>query len=131
MSKSSSKKRLKGECGDGNMVVIAGSWVPAGTGVTAPTGVIGAGFTVTQSASGVFNIAFTNPYKQRIAIVATAMTGGETSDFYAQTGDVTAADRDSGQIIRVRTMTGGTPTDMSGETTPRVEFVAVFSTRTI
>lgn len=129
MSKAVSRRLIQAETAGNEFVVVAGSWVPAGTGTTAPTGVLGAGFTVTQSASGVFNIAFANPYKQRISFVCTAMTGGETSDFYAQSGDPVAATASAGQTIRVRTMTGATPTNMSAETTPRVEFVAIFAKR--
>jgi hypothetical protein len=110
-------------------VIIAGSWVPAGTGVTAPTRVRGSGFTVTQSADGVFNIAFKNPYKERVSIVACAHVAGETTDIYCQTGDVTAATRAVGEVVRVRTMTGGTPTNISGDSDARVSFVAVYSKR--
>ncbi len=127
MSKAVSTKLVRAESGTGELVIVAGSFVPAGTGTTAPTGVVGAGFTVTQTASGVFLVAFAYPYKTCVSFVCTAHTGGETSDFYAQGGDLTAATADVGIIRGIRTMTGSTPTNMSGETTPLVSFVAVFS----
>jgi hypothetical protein len=127
MTRAAGTKLVRAEMGTGEQVLIAGSFAPAGTGTTAPTGVVGSGFTVTQTASGVFLVAFTTPYKTCISFVCTAHTGGETSDFYAQGGDLTAATATAGTIRGIRTMTGGTPTDMSGETTPLVSFVAVFS----
>jgi hypothetical protein len=127
MSRSPRRGRMAVENAGKEYVTIAGSWVPAGAGVTAPTGVVGTGFTVTQSADGVFDVAFTYPYKQRISMQATAMVAGETTDVYAQTGDVTAATASAGQVVRVRTMTGGTPTSIHGDTAPRVEFIAIFS----
>lgn len=127
MSKAVSTKLLRAESGTGELVVIAGSFVPAGTGTTAPTGVVGSGFTVTQTASGVFVVALANVYKTVVSFVCTARTGGETSDFYAQEGDHVAATGSVGAKFGIRTMTGGTPTNMSGETTPIVRFIAICS----
>lgn len=129
MSKAVGTKLVRAESGTGEIVMVTGGWVPAGTGTTAPTGVVGTGFTVAQSASGVFDITFTNPYLTLIHCGPSARTGGETSDFYAQPGDVTAATGSVGFVQRVRTMTGGTPTNMSGETAPYVSFVAFFAKR--
>lgn len=106
-------------------VIIAGSFVPAGTGVTAPTGARGSGFTVTQTASGVFVVALKNVYKETISFVVTADVAAETTDIYAQAGDVTVATRSVGEKRVIRTMTGGTPTNISGDSAPRVHFVWV------
>lgn len=104
-------------------VIIAGSFVPAGTGTTAPTGARGSGFTVTQTASGVFLVALKNVYKETISFVVTADVAAETTDIYAQAGDVTAPTRSVGEKRVIRTMTGGTPTNISGDAAPRVHFV--------
>lgn len=128
MSKSNNRNTGRVESSKG-LVFIAGSWVPAGTGTTAPTGVRGQGFTVTQSASGVFNVALRNPYKERVSFVCSAHVAGETTDVYAQSGDVTAATRSAGEVVRVRTMTGTTPTDISGDSDARVSFIACYRKR--
>lgn len=109
-------------------VVIAGSWVPAGTGTTAPTSVRGTGFTVVQSASGVFDVTFTAKYVQCDSFTASIQVAGETTDATTQTGDLTEATATVFEKHRVRTMTGGTPTDFSGDSQPRVSFVAIVRT---
>ncbi len=130
MSKASSRDPVSCEAGTyGDYVILAGSWVPAGIDATAPTGALGGGFTVTQSASGVFNIAFTNPYKTLVSFVPGVKVAAETTDATAQWGDVTAPTATAGHVVRLRTMTGGTPTDFSGDAAPVVSFVAVFARR--
>lgn len=109
----------------GEPVIIAGSFVPAGTGTTAPTGVRGSGFTVTQTASGVFLVALKNVYKETISFVPCVDVASETTDATVQAGDVTAATRSVGEKRVIRTMTGGTPTNFSGDAAPRVHFVWV------
>jgi hypothetical protein len=108
------------------LVVVAGSWVPAGTGTTAPTGVRGVGFTVVQSASGVFDVTFTNKYKECVSFVPSVQVAAETTDATVQAGDLTEATGSVYEVHRVRTMTGGTPTNFSGDAQARVGFVAVF-----
>lgn len=109
----------------GECTIIAGSFVPAGTGTTAPTGRRGSGFTVTQTASGVFLVALKQVYKETVSFVATADVAAETTDVYAQAGDVTVATRSVGEKRVIRTMTGGTPTDISGDAAARVHFIFV------
>jgi hypothetical protein len=124
MSKATSNKPVHteqvGEC-----TIIAGSFVPAGTGTTAPTGVRGSGFTVTQTASGVFLVALKNVYKETISFQATADVASETTDVYAQAGDVTVATATVGEKRVIRTMTAATPTNISGDSAPRVHFIWV------
>ncbi len=122
--KVSDKYPLRSEGRD--YVVLAGSFVPAGAGVTAPTGVRGKGFTVTQTADGVFAVAFTNPYMECVSFVCTARVAAETTDIYAQHGDITAATATAGEVHGIRTMTAGTPTSIHADADARVDFVAVF-----
>jgi hypothetical protein len=124
MSKATSGKPIHTEQ-TGEPFIIAGSFVPAGTGTTAPTGVRGSGFTVTQTASGVFLVALKNVYKETISFQATADVASETTDVYAQAGDVTAATALVGEKRVIRTMTAATPTNISGDSAPRVHFVWV------
>ena len=109
----------------GEVTFIAGSFVPAGTGTTTPTGVRGDGFTVTQTASGVFNVALARRYKETISFQCTADVAAETTDVYAQAGDVTAATASAGEQRVIRTMTGSTPTNISTDAAPRVHFIFV------
>jgi hypothetical protein len=109
-------------------VVIAGSWIPAGTGTTAPTTVRGTGFTVVQTASGVFDVTFTSKFVQCDSFVASIQVAGETTDATTQTGDLTEATGSVYEKHRIRTMTGGTPTDFSGDSQARVSFFAVMRT---
>lgn len=124
MSTSTSTRTLRTEQ-TSDPVLIAGSFVPAGTGTTAPTGVRGSGFTVTQTASGVFVVALARVYKETISFVVTADVAAETTDIYAQAGDVTAATRSVGEKRVIRTMTATTPTNISADAAPRVHFVWV------
>lgn len=121
LPKTTSTKPIHTEQGK-ECTTIYGSFVPAGTGVTTPTGVRGDGFTVTQTASGVFLVALARRYKETISFVVTADVASETTDAYAQAGDVTAATATAGEKRVIRTMTGGTPTDLSGDAAPRVHF---------
>jgi hypothetical protein len=127
MSRSPRRGRLAVENAGKEYVDVSGSWVPAGTGTTAPTGVVGTGFTVAQSADGVFDVTFTYPYKALISFVPSVCVAGETTDATVQWGDRTAATASVGMVIRVRTMTAGTPTDFSGDSAPLVSFNARFS----
>ena len=106
----------------GEPFLIAGSFVPAGTGTTAPTGVRGSGFTVTQTASGVFVVALKNVYKETISFVPGVDVAAETTDVYAQAGAVTVATRSVGEKRVIRTMTATTPTNISADAAPRVHF---------
>lgn len=111
-------------------VLIAGSFVPAGTGTTAPTGVRGDGFTVAQSASGVFDVTFADVYPECVSFIAGVTVNGETTDITVQTGDVTAATGTVGEVRRIRTMTAGTPTNISADGGARVHFVAIYNLKT-
>jgi hypothetical protein len=108
------------------LVVVAGSWVPAGTGTTTPTGVRGVGFTVAQSATGVFDVTLNTKYYECVSFVAAVQVGGETTDATVQTGDLTEATGSVFEVHRVRTMTGATPTNFSSDSQPRVSFIGVF-----
>lgn len=111
-------------------VIVAGSFKPAGTGTTAPTSVKGDGFTVAQSASGVFDVTFADAYADCLSFVCGVTVDGETTDVYAQGGDVTAATGAIGEVRRIRTMTGTTPTSIHADAGARVHFVAVYTLRT-
>ena len=107
----------------GDAVIVMGSFVPAGTGTTAPTGVRGKGFTVTQTASGVFLVALKDVFKETVSFVVTVDVAGETTDATSQAGDVTVATGAVGEKRVIRTMTAGTPTNFSADSAPRVHFM--------
>jgi hypothetical protein len=112
------------------VVLVTGNFKAAGTGTTAPTDVDGEGFTVAQTATGVFAVTFSDLYAKVLAFIPSVTVSGETTDLYAQPGDITAATGAVGEVRGIRTMTAGTPTSPHADAGHRIDFVALVALRT-
>lgn len=99
-------------------VVVHGLFKPAGTG--APTGLRGKGVkSVARTGAGLFTITLDDKYVELLGANITVGITGDATDLYAQIGDV---DLDA-KTIKLRLMTGATPTDLAANANNRVAFV--------
>lgn len=107
-----------------DVVVIHGSFAPAGTG--APTDLKGRGFTVVRDEAGKFTITFTKQYQHLLSAIATIQHVTDSTDFTAQFGVYTAASR----TLILKTLVGAVMTDITADANSRVHFSVAFQNTT-
>jgi hypothetical protein len=98
------------------------------TGTTAPSAVLGAGFTITKPAAGRYLISFTNAYPALVSFTCSLQKLNATDDFITTFGAYTAASGSTGASLEVWTTDGATPglADPTDDVQSRIHFSAKF-----
>jgi hypothetical protein len=109
------------------LVAVVGSFAPNGTSAVSSASNKGKGWTVARSAAGRFTVTFADAFNDLVTVVATAQMAANNVDIYAQVGTYDS----SAKTLIIRTLTGGTETDIAANANDRVNFVAWFRNSSI
>lgn len=122
----SSRNLREAKSPDREVVLIAGSFAPAGTG--APTAAKGSGFSVARSGVGVFTITLDKIYPDMLSAVCSLQLA-TAADQYVLGGTYTAA---SGTfVINVWDVSGAALADISANANNRVNFILAMKNSTV